>query len=418
MHTQLENCRNCSENYFVEIIDLGNICPSDFVSDEQIPEAAPLRLVRCVACDLVQLADTVDLDQMYRQYWYKSGLNAGMVKSLQNVVDSVSAQVELKNQDVVIDIGCNDGTMLEMYPDYVLRVGFDPALNLAQESKDRGVHLYADYFSADAYSLPKAKLITAIAMFYDLPDPNKFLQDINSVLLDDGLFVVQFTDLLSMLRLNAFDNICHEHLEYYSFEVLKNMFYNNGLIIYHVETNDVNGGSVRVYAKKAGYVPPIQESVEKYEQEEREYMESFDDPYQAFADRVSQIGLQVGRFFRESAKAGHKVYAMGASTKGNTLLQYFGINNMLMPYAAEVSQDKFGKKTVATNIEIIPESDAIAMEPDYFFVLPWHFIDGILEKSTAALDQGIKFVTPMPEFAVYYKTSEGKIAKVTYDGYL
>ena len=402
----LEFCRNCGSDDFAEILDLDYIYPSDFVLNDGGIEGAPLVLVRCTLCDLVQLGHTVDLDMMYREYWYKSGLNASMVDSLQDVVDSVMSRIQLQPEDAVIDIGCNDGTMLEMFPSYVTKIGFDPALNLADEAKPKVDYLVQDYFSAEAIHDPtlQAKVVTAIAMFYDLPDPNKFLSDVRSVIADDGLFVVQFTDLLSMLRINAFDNICHEHLEYYSFFVLDNMFKNNDFTIYDISVNKVNGGSVRVYAKPSDVVMPadIRDSVRNYALEESQYLSSFDDPYLAFARRVDQYKRTLKSFLNSQLAVGKTIFVLGASTKGNTLLQYYGIDNSMIPYAAEVNQDKFGRKIVSTGIEIISQEEALEKEPDQFLVLPWHFIDSFTE-NTDILDRGISLICPLPEPAVYYK---------------
>lgn len=405
LYSTLEECRNCGSGEFAEIIDLGEIFPSDFVLSDEDIEGAPLVLIRCEICDLVQLGHTVDLDKMYREYWYKSSLNASMVRSLQDIVDSIQSRVRLEDGDYVVDIGCNDGTMLDMFPSYVRKVGFDPALNLMKDSSGKADFLIPKYFSKeDYYFQEKAKVVTAIAMFYDLPNPNKFLADVRNIIDDDGLFVVQFTDLLSMLKINAFDNICHEHLEYYSFFVLNNMFNNNSFTIYDISINDVNGGSVRAYAKPTESVMPadIRDSVADYANSEAQYLSSFDDPYMAFSRRIDQHRRTLRSFLHSQVAVNKKIFVLGASTKGNTLLQYYGIDSGIAPYAAEVNSDKFGRKIVSTGIEIISEDQAIEMHPDYFLVLPWHFIESFIENNKI-LDKGISLICPLPEPIVYYK---------------
>jgi hypothetical protein len=302
---------------------------------------------------------------------------------------------------VVVDIGCNDGTMLGQYKtEGLYKIGFDPALNLADEAKRHCTLFHNTYFGDTSIDTPMAKAITSIAMFYDLEDPHTFVELIKKSLLKDGIWVVQFTDLLSMFKINAFDNICHEHLEYYSFKVLRNLFEQHGLEVFDVSTNSVNGGSIRMYI---GWEDQreILHTVDELEKEERDYMNSFDDPFVAFAERTESVKETVMKFLEDTIAEGKTVYAMGASTKGNTLLQYFNIDNTQIPYAAEVNKDKFGKKTVGTNIEIISESAALSLNPDYFLVLPWHFIDTLLEIHDKYLRNGGKLVVPMPVPTIY-----------------
>ena len=237
-------------------------------------------------------------------------------------------------------------------------------------------------------------------MFYDLEDPHTFVELIKKSLLKDGIWVIQFTDLLSMLRINAVDTVCHEHLEYYSFKVLRGLFEQHGLEVFDVSTNSVNGGSLRMYI---GWKDQrhISSTVDALEKEERDYMNSFDDPFKAFAERTQNIKEKIMKFLNEAKAQNKTVFAMGASSKGNTLLQYFDINNKQIPYAAEVNEDKFGKKTVGTNISIISESSALSFNPDYFLVLPWHFIDMLLEIHAKYLKKGGKLVVPMPTPTIY-----------------
>jgi hypothetical protein len=349
----------------------------------------------------VQLKDTPNLDLLYRQYWYQSNLNKSMVKALQDVVDNVEARADLQPGDVVIDIGCNDGTMLGQYKtEGLYKIGFDPALNLADKAKRHCTMFHNTYFGDTSIDTPMAKAITSIAMFYDLEDPHTFVELIKKSLLKDGLWVVQFTDLLSMFKINAFDNICHEHLEYYSFKVLRNLFEQHDLEVFDVSTNSVNGGSIRMYIGWKDQREIIH-TVDELEKEERDYMNSFNDPFVAFAERTENIKKTVMKFLEDTRAENKTVYAMGASTKGNTLLQYFDIDGTQIPYAAEVNKDKFGRKTVGTNIEIISESSALALNPDYFLVLPWHFIDTLLEIHDTYLRKGGKLVVPMPVPTIY-----------------
>lgn len=393
-YTTRETCRIC-DGELEEVLDLGLIAVSDFISSEDEVNKVPLKLTNCSKCGLVQLQDTVNQDMMYHQYWYQSGFNKTMINWLTDIKEKALECITLEPGDTVIDIGANDGTFLSFFDPTIFRVGFDPAKNLKSFAEPHCSLYINDYFTYSPL-IPKAKLITSIAMFYDLEDPNKFVNDVYRSLHEDGIWIIQMMDLLSMWKTNAFDNICHEHLEYYSLHVLKNLLSSHKLQIFKIEHNEVNGGSVRVYIchqdKRV-----IHKSVFDSFKEEEEYFNSFTDAFAAFRDKVEFIKNTISNFLREEASNGRKIYLMGASTKGNTLLQYFGIDNTLIPYAAEVSKSKFGLKTVVTNIEIIDEKQALIDKPDYFLVLPWTFIDFFVRIHQDYLEQGGQFIVPCPE---------------------
>jgi hypothetical protein len=392
-------CRNCRSSFLVTKLDLGEIYPSNFVDGNNNLVKAPLVLAQCSTCNLVQLKHTLPLDSMYRQYWYRSALNSSMVEALKDVVDSATQRVKLENGNIVLDIGCNDGTMLDFYPDTVIKVGFDPALNLAAEAIQHCHVFVNDYFSGSKYANimnVRAMIVTSIAMFYDLEDPNQFVYDVRNILHPDGLWVIQFTDLLSMLKLNAFDNICHEHLEYYSLEVLNEMLDKHYLQIIAVERNKVNGGSLRVYVShKHRY--PVEPSVQKHLDDERNYMSRFDDPLSAFAERVENIRGYIKTYLTVANHSGKKIAVFGASTKGNTLLQVFDLDYRIIDHAAEINKDKLGLKTVGTSIPIISQDESLLSKPDIYLVLPWHFINNFVTTHIDYLKSGGIFVVPMPE---------------------
>ncbi len=397
-----DNCRVCGGSLTV-VLDLGEIYPSTFLSDnEKISEdlKAPLVLAECNNCKLIQLKHTVDLDLMYKkQYWYLSALNKSMISSLKDIVCEIEDRIDIQDDDVIVDIGANDGTMLNMY-DKGITVGFDPAPNLKNE-----LNLFVnDYFSAEKYpsNLRKAKVITAIAMFYDLPDPNQFVEDVKLILSDDGIFVVQFTDLLSMFRVCAFDNICFEHLEYYKLSDVMDILRKHGLDVIDVSYNDVNGGSLRVTACLDGaYLP--KPSVVSFLAKEKEYLREHGFDY--FYKRIVDTLLQCKNFFAECKDFNKKVALLGASTKGNTLLQVCGITNKDAEFAADANKDKFGLRTVGSNIKIIPEDEVLAMKPDFLFVPIWHFKTNLLSKDRIKdyINSGGKLVFPLPEFHIVGK---------------
>lgn len=400
-YTEQKHCRFCNSKDLNEIISLGGIYPSDFVDSGERTEKVPLTLVQCSSCNLVQLAHTVDLDAMYRKYWYRSALNNSMVESLRDVVRYANNYLE--PHDITVDIGCNDCTMLDMYGSQIATVGFDPAENLESPARERCNFFFNDYFTAENYAktkLPRAKVVTAIAMFYDLPDVNVFVQDVEKILADDGVFIVQYTDLISMLRINAVDNLCHEHLEYYSLEVMNNiMWVNAGLVPINVSYNDVNGGSIRVTYSRVG-VYPVDPSVERAIIFEREYFNN--NTLENFADVAHRIRFGFVRYMKGYVRMGNKIAVLGASTKGNTLLQFYGLDKSIISHCAEINPDKFGKVTIGTEIPIISERESLAQKPDAYIVLPWHFIDNFIEKNKKYLMEGGRLIVPLPEPKVYF----------------
>lgn len=399
MTQERTHCRIC-DGKLETVLDMGTIYQSNFLTDASRAILAPLNLARCIKCSLVQLKHDGNLDSMYRQYWYKSSLNQSMVEALRSVVDSINGRVALEAGDVVVDIGCNDGTLLSMFPENVFKIGYDPSNNLAEEAQENCDFFINDYFPANYPVKAKAKVITSIAMFYDLPDPRAFIDKVRSIMRVDGIWVIQFTDLLSMFQVNAFDNICHEHVEYYSLAVLKSLLDQHGFEVVDVLYNQVNGGSVRAYVGFKG-VYAVTDAVSEMLKQEDLYMRSFDNPFAAFSDRVTRIKEQCVEYIQHEHAAGKKIFITGASTKGNTLLQYFGLNKDIIPYAAEVNADKFGLRTVGTDIEIIPERQAIEMKPDMFLVLPWHFINGFLRSYHEYISGGGRLMVPMPRPIIY-----------------
>ena len=413
MITELKNCRVCKSEDLEVVLDLGNIFPSGFLKPSDVltdENKAPLVLCRCKECGLVQLKHTVDLDLMYRQYWYSSSLNKSMVQSLQEVVQDIESKISLVDDDAVLDIGCNDGTMLFMYSKNVCKIGFDPALNLSRPE----CTFVNDYFSAEKYRAVerigqlKPKVITAIAMFYDLPDPISFCKDVKEILHEDGIFVIQFTDLLSMFLATAFDNICHEHLEYYRLLDVIDILNETGLRVVDVSYNNVNGGSVRVTAVHKDSNIPTKDSVIKNTVDEFNYFSTHD--FDLFSEKVEKIKKDTRTFLDWVREKNEVVHLFGASTKGNTFLQYCGVTMRDVPFASEVNRDKFGLRTAGSDIQIISEAESFASNPKFYLVPVWHFKDSIINspKIQQYLSTGGSLVFPMPEFIMVTREGEFK----------
>jgi len=407
-------CRSCGSNKLIFILSLGDQYVSNFVDSGPLDEYphAPLELVLCDSssggCGLVQLRHTVSPELMFRQYWYKSMVNESMRMALADICRSAESRAELKAGDLVIDIGCNDGTLLRSYSVTGLkRVGFEPAKNLQKDARVGTTKIINDFFNHQAFSShfpdETAKVVTSIAMFYDLENPNEFVQDILKCLAPDGLWVIQMSYLPSMLEQNAFDNICHEHLEYYSLMAIEHLLKKHGLRVVDVELNDVNGGSFRLYVSRAQGGRSWTEGTKRVKElEERERVLGLHkrDVYEAFARRVQELKTKLVTFINQESRAGKKVYVYGASTKGNTLLQYYGLDSSTLLAAAERNSDKWGKLTIGSMIPIVSEAQARKDAPDYMLVLPWHFLDGFVSREREYLQNGGKFVVPLPEFKI------------------
>ncbi|MEK7180791.1 MAG: class I SAM-dependent methyltransferase [Patescibacteria group bacterium] len=413
----ITQCRSCGFKNLESIFSLGDLFVSNFIDGTEKFDFKryPLELVLCNAksggCGLLQLRDTVSNEIMYRNYWYRSGANQTMTSALSEIAQTAGIIRPVNSSDYVIDIGCNDGTLIRAYSIKGLKkIGFEPARNLVPVAELSAFKVINDFFNKEVWEKEfpgkKAKIITAIAMFYDLDNPNKFIADIVHCLDEDGIFIIQMSYLPLMLSQNAFDNICHEHLEYYSLFSLENLLKRHGLEVFDVGLNDVNGGSFRIFIKHqnsgAGIEknPGADERVRNLRNSENKLGLNDRKVYADFAFRVSDIKTRTLQFIREENSKGKKIYIYGASTKGNTLLQFYGIDSSMVPFAAERSQSKWGKKTIGSLISIISEEQARNDHPDYFLVLPWHFMKEFLNRESQFLARGGKFIIPLPELKV------------------
>ena len=408
MYTEIEKCRISGSKNLITVLSLGEqyltgVFPKK--KNETITKG-PLDLVWCPDSGLLQMKQSYSLDEMYGEnYGYRSGLNGSMVRHLQLKIRTLERLVALTDKDLVIDIGSNDATSLKAYSGKHRKVGIDPTGKKFIEYYTDGIALIPDFFSAAAFnaSFPneKAKIITSIAMFYDLESPMDFVRDIEEVLADDGVWHFEQSYMPSMLRTNSYDTICHEHLEFYSFKVVKSILEECGLRVVDVQMNAINGGSFAITAckKNASYrsnTPIINWMIK---QEDDMGLDT-PKPYREFEERVFRHRKNLTELIETLVADGKKIIGYGASTKGNVLLQFCGLNATQIPYIAEVNEEKFGSFTPGTLIPIISEKEAKAMKPDYFFVLPWHFKNSILEREKDFLADGGKFIFPLPEIEI------------------
>lgn len=412
MHEKTKGCRICGCTNLVEILHLGEQALTGVFPKSKTQEVpvGPLQLVKCAdGCGLVQLNHSFPADQMYGDnYGYRSGLNASMVKHLQSRVAAARARVELKAGDIVLDIGSNDGTTLKAYGDQGLKlIGMDPSGLKFQEYYPDFVNLIPDFFNAEAFSkrfgLEKAKIVSSIAMFYDLDDPTSFMEQVHQCLDAEGIWVFEQSYLPLMIERNAYDTVCHEHVSYYGLRQIKWMADRVGFKILDVELNDINGGSFCVTVAKSESKHQANDRVvqELLDREEADGYNSWE-VYDAFRERVFQHRDALKSLLWHLKASGKDICGYGASTKGNVVLQFCNVTTKQMRGIAEVNQEKFGSYTPSNYIPISSEADIKAGNPDYMVVLPWHFRENILKREQGYLASGGNLIFPLPELEIVY----------------
>jgi hypothetical protein len=409
MYKKIGKCRICGNTQLETVLDLGEQMLTGVFPREKNAQVTtgPLRLVKCVGddqvCGLLQMEHSYDLAEMYGEnYGYRSGLNASMMKHLHDKVDRILSLVSLRGGDLVVDIGSNDSTTLRAYPaEGPVLVGIDPTGSKFQSFYPPHVHLIPEFFSSALlkarFPEKKATVVTSFSMFYDLEDPMGFMREVHDILADDGIWVFEQSYMPTMLETNSYDTVCHEHLEFYAFRQIKWMADRVGLRILDVEFNDVNGGSFSITVSKAGgnsdTLPLVQNLLDEEYKKELHTLK----PYQAFAERVLETRRDLLAFIDAAKAAGKTVAALGASTKGNVLLQYCGLTTAQVQSVGEVNPEKFGCYTPGTWLPIISEQELLSRKPDFVIVLPWHFRQFFIHNKKLT---GINLVFPLPKVEV------------------
>jgi hypothetical protein len=402
-------CRICGSNNLISVLNLGyqeltGIFPK---SPSQAITRGPLELAWCPGCGLLQLKHSYEASEMYGEnYGYRSGLNQSMVNHLTEKVRYLERLVPLHAGDVVLDIGSNDATMLKAFAaSGIKRIGIDPTGKKFSQFYPNEIALVPDFFSSDLYRSIEnrpAQIITSIAMFYDLESPVEFARQVESVLSADGIWHFEQSYMPSMLRLNSYDTVCHEHLEYYSLSVVNKILESADLMMIDVGMNAINGGSFAVTATKRSNSAFHRNSPVinwLLEQEDRMGL-NMPRPFRDFEERVFRHREDLARLIKGLNADGKSVLGYGASTKGNVVLQFCGLTVKDIPLIADINPDKFGCYTPGTHIPIVSEKEARALKPDYFLVLPWHFKDGILRREKEYLTEGGKMIFPFPEIEI------------------
>ncbi len=412
--SKVNKCRVCGNTSLTKVIDLGpQYLQGSFIKPGK--ELPPTEKIDCSilwcnqelipgGCGLLQMEHSVPPEILYDAYWYRSGTNQTMRRHLSEIASSAQSYLQT-SQAKVLDIGCNDGTLLLNYPEYFEKFGCDPS-DVAQEVQHAKV--VQDIFPSIALSEllgdNKMDIITSIAMFYDLEDPVAFARNIKSHLAPKGIWIFEMSYMPTMINLDSFDTICHEHLEYYSLNVLNTICTIAGLKITKIFFNDINGGSIRCYTTHIENTTYDQEVDLKLinEKIQEEIVLGFNTilPYLEFQKRIEIIKYDLNSLLKKLKNEGNSIHIYGASTKGNTILQWCEIDNSLIDFAAERNPDKYGAMTLGTEIPIISEADSRAMNPDYYLVLPWHFKEEFIEREKELIEKGTKFIFPLPKIEI------------------
>jgi NDP-4-keto-2,6-dideoxyhexose 3-C-methyltransferase len=409
---EITQCHVCGSPDLRSLLDLGKQALTGVFprTREQKLTEGPLEIVKCFggadACGLVQLRHTYEPTEMYGgDYGYRSSLNKSMVEHLREKVKKLLASTPVGGEDVVLDIGSNDGTLLSFYPEAATLIGIDPTA--AKFAKYYKAHITAvpDFFSPEVFFRASggvhASIVTSVAMFYDLDRPLDFVRGVHTVLKDGGLWHLEQSYLPTMLAMNAYDTICQEHVEYYALGPIVWMMDRVGFSIVDIAKNGANGGSFAITVAKwkpgeTKHAPAVAAMLA----EERALGLDTMDPYLAFAGRVAKHRDDLRGLLARLKADGAKIFGMGASTKGNVILQYCGIGPDLCECIAEVNQDKFGCVTPGTHIPIVSEEEAASRNPTHYLVLPWHFRENLVPRAAPLLARGVKLIFPLPEIGL------------------
>lgn len=409
MYKQINKCRICGNSYLERVLNLGEqmltwVFPKKKGSRITV---GPLRLVKCMGgnevCGLLQLEHSYNLQEMYGEnYGYRSGLNTSMIMHLHSKVKRILKKIKLQNGDLVIDIGSNDSTTLQAYPRKgPILVGIDPTGVKFRNFYPAHIQLIPDFFSSGLlnkhFPAKKAKLITSFSMFYDLEDPIDFIRQIYDILADDGIWVFEQSYLPAMLKTNSYDTVCHEHLEFYALRQIKWMTDKVGFRIIDVEFSDVNGGSFSVMVSKVRNNSSGESLVKNILAAEYKGGLNTLMPYREFEKRTEKTKIELLDFLKTAKIQDNIVAGLGASTKGNVILQFCGLTDRDLSFIGDVNSDKFGCFAPGSWIPIIPQEELLARRPDYLIVLPWHFRKSFLSDKKFAK---FNLVFPLPHLEI------------------
>ena len=404
---KIKNCRNCKNTELFDLFSLGKISFTGRFPNtirQNVPKAY-LNVLMCKKCKLVQLDRNFDLNYLYgKNYGYRTGINKTMTDHVKKIVRKCSALVKLKSKQYVLDIGSNDATLLNFYANDIIKVGVDPLVNKYKKFYKKINYKISNFFKIkDIEKIKikkKFKIISALSVFYDLRDPNKFLKEIKKILDDKGVFVLEHVDLYYIIKNNIFDTICHEHLVFYSSKIIIEMMKNNGLKVFNHEYNEINGGSSRYYICHSKTNFKVSKNIKKVLLRENLQGIELKKTYKLFFTKILNEKIKLIKLIKKIKNEEQDIHGYGASTKGNVLLQFYNINNKVVNYIADRNPLKWNSFTPGTRIKIISESQSRKIKPHFYLVLPWHFKNEILIREKNIRKKGTKFIFPLPKVRV------------------
>jgi hypothetical protein len=405
---KLKECRICKKKKFSFLFSLGNLSfTGKFAKNlKTLIPRKKISLVICDSCKLIQLNQNFNPKYLYgKDYGYRTGVNSTMTNHVKEIAYEAQKLSKVKKNEYVLDIASNDGTLLNFYKKDLVKVGIDPILSKFKKFYKNINYSVPNFFSLSALKkkglVKKYKIISALSVFYDLKKPNIFLKDIKKILHQDGIFILEHADLLSIVRNNLFDTICHEHLEYYSSKIIIKLMEKNGLKVFDLKKNNINGGSIRYYIahNNSKYNVKFNKINLVLRQENRYKLEKVQ-TYKKFLRKINIQKNKLNDFLKKKIKLKKNIHGYGASTKGNVLLQYFNINKNQINYIADRNPKKYNLYTPGTQIKIISEKISRNLRPDYYLVLPWHFKKEILSREKKIRKKGTKFIFPLPKLRI------------------
>ena len=402
------NCRCCNSSKFRDFFNFGEMELSTYFPKKTYNKKnlIPLEVVICQKCKLFQLKHNYDLKKLFNDdYGYRSGINQSMKDHFQTIIDDVKNKIFLNKEDVILDIASNDGTLLSMFKQRNLKkIGIDPTIKKYKKFYKKDIKTSANFFNYNNYLLKskhKAKLITSIAVFYDVHKPNSFVRDVSRIIAKDGMWILEQSYLPLIIKNFAFDSICHEHVTYFTFRQLKLILDKHNLKIIDCSLNSMNGGSIRFFiTPKESKLESNNLNIKKIVKLENLFFKNLNLNLLKFSNKITKNKIKLLSILKNLKNNHKKIHVYGASTKGNILLQYFKIDNNIVDYASDRNKFKWTRKTPGTNIPIISENKSRKLNPDYYFVLPWHFKKEFIAREKKFLNSGGKFIFPLPNVSI------------------
>jgi len=413
-------CRNCNSPKLKKIVSIGSQpISSKFNNEKKFNEKKySLDLFKCKDCNLIQLGKTAPLSQMYgSSYGYRSGISKLMISHLKDKYFSIKKIKKKCNR--VLDIGSNDGTFLNFFPEKNFKVGIDPSIQKFKKYYNRKIFTINNFFSKkNIFKFFKTKnksnlkfdMISSFAIFYDIENPNKFCEDIYSLLDDHGIWILEFSYLPLMLKNLTFDQICHEHVTYYGLKTFQKIAKKNNLKIIDAKLNEINGGSIEVTCAKIG--TKFKESKNKINKILKDENKITEISFKRFNSRIKKIKKDISKFVKKNKRK--KIIGYGASTKGNVVLNYCGISNKDIPYICDANKFKFNKYTPGTNIRIISKNKMRVFKPDFLLVLIWPFRKEVINQEINFIKSGGSLIFLLPKFHIVDKTNFKKYLKSSF----